>query len=345
MARGLFSPGGPHNVKSLGNDKYQLSITLPPDADGRLARECPSQECSPGYFKIKQGTGRPGEAAAVFCPYCHHTAHSSEFATKEQARYAKDVVIREAQKGLEGMVKDALGLGPSGKRKFGGGLISMEMSLKSSALPPVRRPFEDEVRRDVICPHCSLDQTVFGLATWCADCGEDIFLTHVAAEIDTCARMIADIPRRTEVLGKRVAAKDLENCLEDAVSVFEASIKILVRRALAVRGASMEEIDGKLKRAGNAFQSVPRTKEQLRVLLGVALPDAAEWALLAHAFEKRHPVAHNLGVIDRKYLERVQAAEREGREVRLAPDEVSNVLIAVQAAIAAVDSALKSYPA
>ena len=80
--------------------------------------------------------------------------------TQEQARYAKDLVMREAQRHTL-----ALGLGASGRRSLGGGFISIELRDESRPLPPVRRVFEDEVRRDVTCPHCTLDQTVLGLAT------------------------------------------------------------------------------------------------------------------------------------------------------------------------------------
>jgi len=42
--------------------------------------------------------------------------------------------------------------------------------------------------------------------------------------------MLADIPRRRENLGRRIAAKDRKNCLEDTVSIFEAVLRALVRR-------------------------------------------------------------------------------------------------------------------
>lgn len=88
----------------------------------------------------------------------------------------------------------------------------------------------------ILCPHCTLDQTVFGLATWCADCGADIFLTHFDGELAVTRLMVDDIERRKESLGSRVAAKDLENCLEVVVSAFEAAVKAVTRRAPAKRG-------------------------------------------------------------------------------------------------------------
>lgn len=195
MTKRLFREGGPHNLKSLGNDQYQMSITMPKDVDGRVARECPNSLCSPAYFKVTPGTGITGGQDLAYCPYCKHEAEPSDFTTQEQIRYAKDIALREAQGGIDDMIKDAFGLGPSGKKKMGGGFISMEMSYKPSTPRLVRRPYEDEVRRDVVCPHCTLDQTVFGLATWCSDCGKDIFLTHVSAEIAVTQSMLKDVGR------------------------------------------------------------------------------------------------------------------------------------------------------
>jgi hypothetical protein len=340
VTKRLFREGGPHNVKGLGNDQYQMSITIPRDEDGRVTRECPNSLCSPAYFKVTPGTGITEEQNLAYCPYCKHEAEPNDFTTQEQIRYAKDIVFKEAQEGIDSMIKDALGLGASGKKKMRGGFISMEMSYKPGTPGHVRRPYEDEVRRDVVCPHCTLDQTVFGLATWCSDCGKDIFLTHVSEEIAVVQRMLRDVGRREQDLGKRVAAKDLGNCLEDAVSIFEASVKALVRRALTERGDYLSTVDTKMKKIGNSFQSTKRTKEQLLKLFGYSPTRSGLWERLGRCFEKRHPVTHNLGVVDRKYLERAQQAEREGREVRISEKEVAVLLEDIYSAISDIHHAL-----
>ena len=340
MGDRIFREGGPHHIKRLRGDDYSMTVSIPTDSDGRMARECPNGECSPGFFKVTPGTGIADEQVSAYCPYCRHEGEPNDFTTQEQLRYAKDLVLNEAQKGVQSMFQDALGLGPSGKRKLGGGFLSIEMSFKPGTLPPVRRPFEDEVRRDVVCPHCGLDQTVFGLATWCADCGEDIFMAHVAGELAVTRAMLGDVDRREEALGKRVAAKDLENCLEDAVSIFEAAVRAVVRRGLAQRGFSREEVEGRFKKLGNAFQSVPRTRQHLSELFDIRIEDGSLWVQMSQAFEKRHPIAHNLGVVDRKYLERIQQAEREGREVRIASSEINAFLKDVEEAVGQIRSAV-----
>ena len=340
MTRRLVSEGGPHQIKSLGNDQYKMSFTIPTDEDGRMARQCPVANCSPGYFKIKPGTGITGGQVSAYCPYCRHSAESSDFATEEQLQYAKNLALREVQKGVNEMVRDAMGLGASGKRKIGSGFLSIELSYKPGALPYVKQPFEDEVRRDVICPHCTLDQTVLGLATWCADCGEDIFMVHISAELAVTRLMVEDITRRKSLLGKRVAAKELENSLEDAVSIFEASTRAIVRRAFIERGETTEQVDAYFKKIGNSFQSIERTRSQLNELFGLDLGAEIKWESVSSSFEKRHPVTHNLGVIDRKYLERTREVEREGREVRISTEEIQNLLAHIEVAVSYIHAKL-----
>lgn len=344
MSDSIFNEGGPYGVRRTGGDQYTFNILIPKDEHGRIARQCPDERCSPGYFKVKSGTGITGGQEVAFCPYCRHSAEPGDFKTEEQLRYAKDVVLREAHKGVQDMMGNALGLGPSGSKKLGGGFLSIEMTYKPGSLPQVRRPIEDEIRRDVVCPHCGLDHAVFGIAVWCADCGQDIFLTHVQTEFAVISAMLSDIDRRQTALGHRVAARDLENCLEDVVSIFEAVLKALVTRHLKEAGATEEGIQSFLKKKiKNAFQSIDRCVEILKTEFDLDLfegqsPDACR--LLKDTFERRHPITHNLGIVDKKYLERVLSGDQEGREVRVSKVEVEVAIPTVLQLIRFVHSRL-----
>ncbi len=330
MSSELFRRGGPYNIQKTGRDQYSFNVSLPPDGDGRIARECLHDQCSPGYFKVKNGTGITGNHTEAFCPYCRSSAEPSDFSTKEQIRYAKDIVTREAEKSVVSMMKDALGLDSSGRKKLGGGFLSIEMSMKEDSPRHIRRPFEEELLRAVICPHCGLDHAVFGLATWCADCGADIFLEHVKAEYNVVHSMLSDVERRRSDLGPRIAARDIENCLEDVVSIFEAVLKAMLSRHLRTTGKSDEEIHVLLKdRIRNGFQNPKRAMEIIRNRMQQELFDeisAEEVEQLCSTFDKRHPITHNLGIVDRKYLENAYAAEREGREIRVTNEEIETAI-------------------
>lgn len=330
MGHDLLKEGGKHKVKKTGQNEYTMSITLPKDARGYLARACPDEQCSPGYFKVKPGTGVIAEQDIAYCPYCLNESEPDDFTTEEQLRYAQDLAMNEMHDGIEQLFKSALGLGASNKKKLGGDFLSIEMSYKPGTKPHVRRPFEEDVRRDVVCPHCQLEHSVFGLAIWCPDCGQDIFLTHVEAEFNVIRTMLADCDRRQEIVGQRGLARDLENYLEDIVSIFEAVLKIKTRRYLVKQAMSEGDIERFFKKNGNAFQNISRAEAILQDQFGCELLQVlseSEIDGLIGTFEKRHPITHNLGVIDRKHLERVRSAEQEGKEVRVSKGELEQAIV------------------
>ena len=110
-------------------------------------------------------------------------------------------------------------------------------------------------------------------------------------------------------------------------------MRAIVRRALVTRGDASEQIELSFKKLGNSFQNIERSRKELISIFGHDLLSEDISEKLKFAFEKRHPITHNLGVIDRKYLERAQQAEQEGREVRISVTEVvellSNVFLAI----------------
>lgn len=346
MSLTILKEGGELNTTRIGEDRYEMKLSIPTDSDGRLGRECHTPGCSPAYFKVKPGTGIVEGHEVAYCPYCRHQDEPNNFYSSEQLRYAKDLALREVSDGVSQIFKEALGLGSSGKRTIGSGFISMEMSYQEGSKPHIRRPFEEDVRRDVICPNCGLDHSVYGLATWCADCGEDIFLTHMEAEVAVIRAMLSDVERRREQLGRRIAAKDIENCLEDTVSIFEAALRILAKRHLVSTGKNVDETDRFFKKIGNAFQNLKRSEEIFRQELDITLLDCLseeEFKQLESAFDKRHPITHNLGVVDRKYLERARSAEDEGKEVLISVEEVETAIATSMKVFKHVHSALARH--
>lgn len=329
LLQGRYPGGDPHGSRRTGPEDDEMSVSLPVDSEGMLGRECPDPTCSPAYFKIKPGTGVTGTQTAAYCPYCRREADPSEFHTQEQVRYAVDTATDEVLEGVDRMVRDGLALGSSGRKKLGGGLISMELQYKPGRRPPIRRPVEEELRRNLRCDHCGLDHAVFGLAAWCPDCGCDVFLQHVEAEFGVVHKILAEVPARLERLGPRVAGKDTENALEDLVSIFEAVLKTITRRHLLDAGRSAAEVDNIFrKKVKNTYQNIVSADATFLALTGRQLfsrVDEADKAALASVFEKRHPITHNLGVVDRKYLQAARSDGLEGREVRISPEEVEDV--------------------
>jgi hypothetical protein len=149
---------------------------------------------------------------------------------------------------------------------------------------------------------------------------------HVREEFSVIRRILDAVPDRRAALGVRAAVRDVENCLEDAVSILEAALKVICRMHLRNRGTSEEDTHTILeKQIRNRFQGVRSADAAFRDLFSKPLlVDFADSDVefLSDVFEKRHPITHNLGVVDRKYLNRVKSGEFEGREVRVTAYEI-----------------------
>ena len=330
MGDSYFEEGGPFDLRHSGQDEITMNLPIPTDSYGMLARECTDESCVPGYFKVKPGTGIVDGQQVAHCPYCRRDAPPADFLTKAQHQYATDAVTSEATGAVDRVIKQALKLGPTGRKSYGGGMFSIELAYKSGGKPVVSRPVEEELRRDVRCPHCTLDHAVFGLAIWCPDCGRDVFTDHVDAELQVVRRILAAVDERRLSLGPRVAARDIENALEDTVSVFEAVLKAIARRHLVASGKSDDEVDKFLdKTVRSQFQNPDVASrlwlEHLSVPLFEDVPPIVV-ATMSRVFAKRHPITHNLGIVDRKYLERVESGELHGREVRVSVAEVETAI-------------------
>ena len=141
--------------------------------------------------------------------------------------------------------------------------------------------------------------------------------------------MLGDVDRRRGNLGVRVAAKDVENCLEDTVSIFEAVLRVLVKRHKRKEGMAEDDIERLFKKIGNAFQNVHRAEDIFSKKVGLPLFDGCsieEVDELARTFEKRHPITHNLGVVDKHYIEKARSAEEEGKEVLVSIREIQKAI-------------------
>lgn len=308
----------------------KLSISIPLDSDGMFGNECPCSGCSPGYFKIRPRTGVSETDELIYCPYCQHDDTSDNFTTEDQFRFADESAEKVIVSEMDKLVADSLGLDKSGKRKYGNEFFSLEVGFDPGPQRFVERPLEQELRRDIICPSCGLEHSVYGLAFYCPDCGSDIFTTHVAEELKTLELILNEVEGRREKLGPRIAAKDIENVLEDVVSIFEASLKALVLRKLRQRGESDEAISKIFNRSiRNGFQNPEKAKRILEELFSANLfrsTSKKEYEMLVEAFEKRHPITHNLGVVDRKYLSRLKSGQLVGEDIRIELSEIEEAM-------------------
>lgn len=297
------------STSNLDNLGKQFSIPITPDDNGYLGRECPAEGCL-GYFKITPGTGVKGPAPC-YCPYCGHKGESNTFFTQEQIEYAKSIVLRQVTDAIH---KDLKSLEFEHKPQ---GLFGIGLSLKvqRSAPLPIRYYREKELETAITCDSCTLRYAIYGVFGWCPDCGVHNSLQILVKNLELA---------RKELTLAATAEEDLANhligdALENAVSAFDGfGRELCQRKSIEMR-----------------FQNLAAARRKVQDAFGFDFGDALspdEWDAACRAFQKRHLLAHKMGVIDDDYIQKANdAGAILGRRIALSHAEVEASIAIVEA--------------
>ncbi len=299
------------HLSQLGN-----SIAVPIEADENrfTGRECPQPDCE-GYFKIEFGTGLKGEGLPCHCPYCGHTTEHEHFWTKEQLEYAKSIALRKITDAFHKDLKE-LEFDHKPKGAFG---IGISMKLTPGRPIPIHHYREKQLETEVVCVNCTLRYSVYGVFAFCPDCGRHNSLQILDKNLDVVEKMLDLAAGMENDLVERLIA----NALEDCVSVFDGFGRELCRvhAESAVNPAKLER---------TSFQNLEGAKSNILDIFGADLSaqvTADEWRSAVRAFQKRHLVAHKMGIIDQDYITKTgdtQAIVR--RKVGIEADEVRGLV-------------------
>ncbi len=305
-------------MRHLDNLGSQFSISIPPDEDGLIGRECPVPECE-SYFKIQLGTGLKGENLPCHCPYCGHAAGQDRFFTKAQVKYAKSVAMHQFTGAL---LKDLKSLEFNQRPR---GALGIGISMKVSGQPaPIRYYREKQLETEVVCDQCTLRYMIYGVFGFCPDCGVHNSLQILKANLQLVGKILAV----AEMQEQAVAQNLVENSLEDCVSAFDGfgreTCRVFCSRAVALE--KVVEV---------RFQNIVAARERVKKLFGVdfaACLDAQTWDVVLRCFQKRHVLAHKMGIIDENYLNNtVDATAVAGRKVQVQSEEVRTLISALKA--------------
>jgi hypothetical protein len=304
-------------MRHLRNLGSQFSITLPPDEEGLIGRECPVAECE-GYFKLQPGPGLKGENLPCHCPYCGHGASSDKFFTKAQVEYVKSVVMREV---TGAMLKDLKSLEFNHRPR---GAFGIGISMKVSGQPTaIRRYRESKLETEVVCERCSLRYTIFGVFGFCPDCAVHNSLQILNKNLELVQKLLAG----AEEQEAQVAQHLIENALEDCVSTFDGFGRETCR-VFATKAAKPE------KAAEIRFQNIAAARDRVREQFSVdfaATTAPADWKHILRAFQKRHLLAHKMGVVDEDYLSATgESSSLLGRKVSIDSAEVRELVARLQ---------------
>lgn len=288
----------------------QLSVSIPPDEDGFTGRECPATDCE-GYFKIQFGTGLKGNNLPCYCPYCGHKAGQDNFFTQAQIEYAKSIFLNQVSRAfLQDLKKHEANYRPRGS--FGIGF-----SVKITGQPTlIRRYSEKQLETEVICDRCTLRYMIYGVFGFCPDCGNHNSLQILCKNLELVEKMLFAIGDLGDV---SVAQVLIENALEDCVSSFDGFGRETCR-VFSSRSTTPE------KAPEIRFQNITSARKRVQTQFSVDFArslDTEAWALVTRCFEKRHLLAHKMGVIDEEYVNTTgELGAIVGRKIQVQVPEV-----------------------
>ncbi|MCK4874113.1 MAG: hypothetical protein KAS72_15425 [Phycisphaerales bacterium] len=297
----------------------QISVPIEADEDGFTGRECPVDKCQ-GYFKIEYGTGLQGEDLPCHCPYCGYTGAHDEFWTKEQIAYAESIAMRQIERAIiRGLKEHEFNYPAQGD--FG---IGISMKVKPGPPHPIRHYRENRLETEVVCDMCTLHYAIYGVFAHCPDCGAHNSLQILKKNLDLAVKQL-DLAGDVE--DKDFAEHLVADALENVVSTFDGFGRELCR-------VHAEQATVQTKAENLSFQNLPGACANFKRLFSHDLTtsiEQAQWDLAVRCFNKRHLLAHKMGVIDQKYIVATnEASAVVGRRVRIDVDEVLEFVVIVR---------------
>ena len=318
------------NVRRLNNSKFMVSF--PNDEEGFVGRECPEASCL-GYFKIQLGTGLKGENLPCHCPYCGFSAGQDKFFTQEQIEYAKSVALRKLSEALVKDLKSSferIEVKPRGL--FG---IGLKFTVEGK-LQPLKYYRERQLETEVICEHCTLRYAIYGVFAFCPDCGEHNSLQILEKNLDLCLKEVELAEHSGD---PALAAHLIPNAMEDAVSAFDGFGREVCR-------VYAERIGDSSKAKQLSFQNLMGVRDGIRMHWGFDFsasltPD--EWQFACRCFQKRHLLAHKMGIVDEAYLRNTaDPTATVGRKISIKPEEVKSLVAILRSLGIALSNGLRT---
>lgn len=314
------------HLKRLGD---QFSISIPPDEKGYLGRECPDCE---RYFKITLGTGLTGDDLPCHCPYCGHSAAQDQFFTQAQIEYAQSVVINKV---TGAFIKDLKTLEFNHRPR---GAFGIGVSMKVEGRPqPICHYSELELEEEIVCDNCTLRYTVYGTFAFCPDCGRHNSLQILEKNLAVAQKQI-DLAANVD---GDLAAQLVADALENGVSAFDG----FGREACRVYSSKASD---PTKAMGISFQNLAGAQKNVLALFAVDLIsalDSKDWTFACRCFQKRHLLAHKMGIVDDAYIKATSDCHTTvGRKVSVPAEEVVALLVVVRTLGAYLTTELAKRP-
>lgn len=196
--------------------------------------------------------------------------------------------------------------------------ISFGLRVEGRSIPIIGYS-EKDLEQEIKCDNCTLEYAIYGAFGFCPDCGIHNSLQILKASFSIIEKML----RIAIAQDKEICLKLMEDALINVVSSFDGYGRELCR----VNSMKSKEPS---KADQISFQAIATARENVIKYFGydfaIGVSDT-DWKYLITGFQKRHLLAHKMGVIDQKYVELTGCSPiLIGRRVSIAEDDIRNML-------------------
>jgi len=165
---------------------------------------------------------------------------------------------------------------------------------------------------------------IYGVFGFCPDCGIHNSLQILEKNFELIEKMLTMADAQEALVAQQL----IENALEDCVSAFDG----FGRETCRVFG---QNAANPKKAAEIRFQNIKGAAESVNAEFGINLADAvdpSQWIAIQHAFQKRHLLAHKMGVVDEAYQKATGVpAPLVGRRISISKDDIHELLSGLRA--------------
>lgn len=276
-----------------------IPVTIRSDKKGYYDRKCPNENCSFVFKVLMSDWESTVSKDKVHCPLCGNEEESDKWYTDEQSEAllsrAKDYAFNLVQTEFGRMLK---GL-ESSSSKYIRIRVSTPPSIPLSSSPILQR---EEWEVEIQCEKCGVHYSVIGSAYFCPHCGYSSIISVFDKHLDSVEKRLLSNEgikeKLEEVYNKDDAEimhqKMIENLLTELVSTFQKLASYII---FQITGKDIK---------GNNFQNIDKGNWVLFELLGRKYEDwisDSELTKMKLHFQRRHLLEHNLGFIDKEYIQ------------------------------------------
>jgi hypothetical protein len=204
------------------------------------------------------------------------------------------------------------------------GPFGIGISMKVEGHPePISHYSERELEEEVVCDHCTLRYTVYGTFAFCPDCRQHNSLQILEKNLAVAQKQIDLAATVDGDLSVQLVADALEN----GVSAFDG----FGRESCRVHSSKATD---PTKATAVSFQNLVGAQKSVLALFDVDLTaalDVEDWRFASRCFQKRHLLAHKMGIVDDAYIKATSDGHATvGRKVSILSEEVVALLTAIR---------------